>query len=53
VRALDRSGAIDSVKTPLREVDNILSGAVVYASVAARFFAPVGAVGVVGRDGDG
>jgi sugar/nucleoside kinase (ribokinase family) len=45
--------AIDSVKTPLGEVDDVLGGAAVYASVAARFFAPVGVVGVVGRDGDG
>jgi sugar/nucleoside kinase (ribokinase family) len=42
--------AFDSVKTPLGEVDNVLGGAAVYASVAASFFAPVRLVGVVGRD---
>jgi cytidine kinase len=46
------SVATDSAKMPLGEVDDVLGGAAVYASVAARFFAPVGAVGVVGRDGD-
>ncbi len=44
------SVAIDSVKTPLGEVDNVLGGAAVYASTAANFFAPVQLVGVVGQD---
>jgi sugar/nucleoside kinase (ribokinase family) len=44
------SVAIDSVKTPLGEVENVLGGAAVYSSVAARFFAPVGIVAVVGED---
>jgi sugar/nucleoside kinase (ribokinase family) len=44
------SVAIDSVKTPLGEVDDVLGGAAVYSSVAASFFAPVGIVGVVGED---
>ncbi|MCL6634097.1 MAG: hypothetical protein K6T63_15915, partial [Alicyclobacillus herbarius] len=44
------SVAIDSVKTPLGEVDNVLGGAAVYSSVAARFFAPVGIVAVAGED---
>jgi sugar/nucleoside kinase (ribokinase family) len=44
------SVAIDSVKTPLGEVDDVLGGAAVYSSVAASFFAPVRLVGVVGRD---
>lgn len=44
------SVAIDSVKTPLGEVDNVLGGAAVYSSVAASFFAPTGIVGVVGED---
>ena len=46
------SVAIDSVKTPLGEVDDVLGGAAVYSSVGATFFAPVGAVGAVGRDED-
>jgi sugar/nucleoside kinase (ribokinase family) len=44
------SVAIDSVKTPLGAVDNVLGGAAVYSSVAASFFAPPGIVGVVGED---
>jgi sugar/nucleoside kinase (ribokinase family) len=44
------SVAIDSVKTPLGEVDDVLGGAAVYSSVAASLFAPVGLVGVVGDD---
>lgn len=44
------SVAIDSVKTPLGAVDDVLGGAAVYSSVAASFFAPAGVVGVVGED---
>jgi sugar/nucleoside kinase (ribokinase family) len=44
------SVAIDSVKTPLGEVNDVLGGAAVYSSVAASFFAPPGIVGVVGED---
>lgn len=44
------SVAIDSVKTPLGEVDNALGGAAVYSSTAASFFSPVQLVGVVGED---
>lgn len=44
------SVAIDSVKTPLGEVDDVLGGAAVYSSVAASFFTPAGIVGVVGED---
>lgn len=44
------SVALDSVKTPLGQVDNALGGAAVYSSVAASFFAPVMIVGVVGED---
>jgi sugar/nucleoside kinase (ribokinase family) len=42
--------AIDSVRTPLGEVEDQLGGAAVYSSVAATFFAPVRLVGVVGED---
>ncbi|MEN6521875.1 MAG: PfkB family carbohydrate kinase [Armatimonadota bacterium] len=44
------SVALDSVKTPLGQVDNALGGAAVYSSVAASFFAPAMVVGVVGED---
>jgi sugar/nucleoside kinase (ribokinase family) len=44
------SVALDSVKTPLGEVDGALGGAAVYSSVAASFFSPVMIVGVVGED---
>jgi sugar/nucleoside kinase (ribokinase family) len=44
------SVALDSVKTPLGEVDNALGGAAVYSSTAASFFSPVQLVGVVGED---
>ena len=42
--------AIDSVKTPLGEVEDKLGGAAVYSAVSATFFAPVRLVGVVGLD---
>ncbi|MEN6372327.1 MAG: PfkB family carbohydrate kinase [Armatimonadota bacterium] len=44
------SVALDSVKTPLGQVDNALGGAAVYSSVAASFFTPSMVVGVVGED---
>lgn len=44
------SVALDSVKTPLGQVDDALGGAAVYSSVAASFFTPVMVVGVVGED---
>jgi sugar/nucleoside kinase (ribokinase family) len=44
------SVALDSVKTPLGQVEDALGGAAVYSSVAASFFAPVMVVGVVGED---
>lgn len=44
------SVALDSVKTPLGQVDDALGGAAVYSSVAASFFAPAMVVGVVGED---
>lgn len=42
--------ALDSIKTPLGEINDALGGAAVYSSVAASFFAPVMVVGVVGED---
>lgn len=44
------SVALDSIKTPLGQVDNALGGAAVYSSVAASFFTPTMVVGVVGQD---
>ncbi|HET6386128.1 MAG TPA: PfkB family carbohydrate kinase [Armatimonadota bacterium] len=44
------SMAIDSVRTPLGEVDEKVGGAAVYSSVAATFFSPVRLVGVIGDD---
>ncbi len=42
--------AFDSVKTPFGEVEKVLGGAAVYASVSASFFNSVKLVGVVGQD---
>ncbi|MFH1009589.1 MAG: PfkB family carbohydrate kinase [Candidatus Latescibacterota bacterium] len=42
--------ALDTVKTPLGQVDDALGGSAVYFSAAARYFAPVAMVGVVGED---
>ena len=45
------SMAFDSIKTPRGEVREVLGGAAIYFSLAARFLAPaVRLVGVVGRD---
>src|SRR5579872_1902178 len=44
------SMAIDSVRTPLGEVEDKVGGAAVYSSIAATFFSPVSLVGVVGQD---
>ncbi len=44
------SMALDSVKTPLGEVDRVVGGAAVYASVAAGLLTPPRVVGVVGGD---
>src|SRR5438876_936124 len=44
------SMALDSVQTPLGEMENCLGGSASYASTAASFFAPVRLVGVVGED---
>ncbi|HEX5387542.1 MAG TPA: PfkB family carbohydrate kinase [Gemmatimonadales bacterium] len=42
--------ALDSVFTPFGETADALGGSAVYFSVAASLLAPVGVVGVVGRD---
>jgi sugar/nucleoside kinase (ribokinase family) len=42
--------AFDSVKTPSKEVHDLLGGSAVYFSLAASFLAPVRLVGVVGSD---
>jgi len=44
------SVALDSVKTPLQEHQDLLGGSASYASVAASFFGPVKMVGIVGTD---
>jgi len=41
---------IDDVKTPYGEVKNVYGGSAVYFSFAAKLFAPVRFVGVVGED---
>jgi sugar/nucleoside kinase (ribokinase family) len=42
--------ALDSVKTPLGAVTEVLGGSGAYFALAARLFAPVSLVAVVGRD---
>lgn len=42
--------ALDTVKTPFGEVEDVLGGTAVYSSVAASYFAPTRVVGVVGQD---
>ena len=44
------SVALDSVKTPFGEADQVLGGSAVFFSAAASLFAPVSVVGVVGDD---
>lgn len=44
------SVALDDVETPAGRADGVLGGAATYFSVAASFFVPVQAVGVVGDD---
>lgn len=44
------SVALDTVKTPFGEADNVLGGAAVYFSMAASLFTDVKLVGVVGTD---
>ncbi|MCB1078050.1 MAG: bifunctional hydroxymethylpyrimidine kinase/phosphomethylpyrimidine kinase [Verrucomicrobiae bacterium] len=42
--------ALDHVKTPHDEHDNLLGGSASYAAIAASFFSPVNLVGIVGHD---
>ncbi len=42
--------ALDTVKTPLGAVDEVLGGSAAYFALAARLFAPVSIVAVVGED---
>lgn len=42
--------ALDSVKTPLEQHQDLLGGSASYASIAASFFTPVNMVGIVGSD---
>ncbi|MFO8011876.1 MAG: PfkB family carbohydrate kinase [Phycisphaerae bacterium] len=42
--------ALDSIRSPHGEVEEVLGGSAVYFSVAASLFAPVRLVGVVGED---
>ncbi|MBC7230858.1 MAG: sugar kinase [Actinobacteria bacterium] len=44
------SVALDSIRTPFGEVEEILGGSATYFSVAASFFSPVRLVAVVGED---
>lgn len=44
------SVAYDSVETPSGKATDVLGGSALYFSAAARFFAPVNVVGVVGKD---
>jgi sugar/nucleoside kinase (ribokinase family) len=44
------SVALDSVRTPFGEVEEVLGGSATYFSVAASFFGPVRVVAVVGED---
>lgn len=42
--------ALDDIKTPLEEHQNLLGGSASYGAVAASFFSPVNLVGIVGED---
>ncbi len=44
------SVALDTVETPVARRDEVLGGSATYFSIAARRFAPVRLVGIVGRD---
>jgi len=44
------SVAYDSVETPSGKATDVLGGSALYFSAAARYFAPVNVVGVVGKD---
>jgi sugar/nucleoside kinase (ribokinase family) len=42
--------ALDNIKTPFAEHNQLLGGSASYAAVAASFFGPVNLVGVIGHD---
>ncbi len=42
--------ALDDIKTPIEEHQNLLGGSASYGAVAASFFSPVNLVGIVGTD---
>lgn len=42
--------ALDDIKTPMDERQNLLGGSASYASVGASFFSPVSMIGIVGED---
>lgn len=42
--------AIDNIKTPLEQHNNLLGGSASYAAIAASYRAPTGIVGIVGTD---
>ena len=42
--------AFDSIKTRIAEVDEVLGGSATFFSMAARLFAPVRLVAIVGTD---
>lgn len=42
--------ALDTIKTPAGEVEDVLGGSAIYASIAAKYFTDVSIVGVVGED---
>ena len=42
--------ALDDIKTPLEEHQNLLGGSASYGSVAASFYSAVNLVGIVGED---
>lgn len=44
------SVALDTIKTPFGQVENIIGGSATHFATAASFFAPVDLVGVVGTD---
>ncbi len=42
--------ALDTIKTPAGEVEDVLGGSAIYASIAGKYFTDVAIVGVVGED---
>src|SRR6185503_9695681 len=44
------SVALDTIETSVRREDDVLGGSATYFSIAARKFAPVSLVGIVGKD---